>query len=280
VDRPAPVRDRSQRGDTPLRAVPDLKESSPGDDSWAHAREDLAHFDPARAGLPDVPRREAERYIEANRGDRPWLGSAQGAPEDVQRVFTALDLGGGHAHIRHEGWLSMEKSQLRVLGLQDPAQLDPAKRAAGKDGLLPGDKQHYCAAMSTAIRDRAAFAVAFARGTEHPDIRAVLDAIPKKGQPSPEQVALPIDRLLGPDGHQACEGYRLAGDDERLGRQNRRTWLREDRAGSPFSVAAPTVTPVDFRGGNIEFRFKINDAGTAYEISTMYPAPPDQAPDQ
>lgn len=226
-----------------MRAVPDHKDPFSGDDPWAHALEDLARFDPERAGLPEVRKGEAERYIEANRGDRPWLDSARGAPGDVQRVFATLDQGGGHAHIRHEGWLSMEKSQLRVLGLQDPAQLDPAKRAAGKDGLLPGDEPHYCAAASTAIRDRTAFAVAFAPGTEHPSIRAVLDATPKKDQPSPEQVALPIDLLLGPDGHQACEGYKLTGDDERAGRQNRRTWPREDRAGVPFSVPAVPAPP-------------------------------------
>jgi hypothetical protein len=231
-----------------------------------------------RAGLPEVREGEAERYIEANRGDRPWLNSAQEAPEDVQRVFAALDQGGGHAHIRHEGWLSMEKSQLRVLGLQDPAQLDPTKRAEGKDGLLPG-KSHFCGAISTAIRDRTAFAVAFTRGIEHPDIRAVLNTAPRKDQRSPRQVALPIDLLLGPNGFQACEGYRLTEGDDKAARQHRSTWLREDRAGGPFSVGVPTVVPVDFRGGNIEFRFKANSAGTAYEIITMYPVPRDRTPD-
>jgi hypothetical protein len=37
--------------------------------------------------------------------------------------------------------------------------------------------------------------------------------------------------------------------------------------------------PVDFRGGTIEFRFKVNAARTAYEIATMFPDPPRRGPD-
>jgi hypothetical protein len=238
----------------------------------------LERFEPGRAGLPEVSPDEAARYIEGRRGDRPWLNSAQHAPADVQRLFAALDQGGGHAHIRHEGWLSMEKSQLRVQFLEDPAQLDSLKKAAGIDGLLAGDKKHYCGAVSTGIRDQTAFAVAFAGGIEHPDVRRALESPPGAGR-KPSPVAVPIADLLGPDGHYHCEGYQLAGDDSVTARRNRQTWLRETRAGEPPSVLPPLVVPVDFRGGTIQFRFQINAARTRYEVATMFPDPPKRLPD-
>jgi hypothetical protein len=161
----------------------------------------LAHFEPRRAGLPDVPAGDAARYVEARHGDRPWLNAARSAPEDVQHVFAALDQGGGHAHIRHEGWVSPEKSQLRVQRLEDPAQLDPAKKANGIDGLLPGNKKHYCAAMSTAIRNPTAFAEAFAKGTEHPDVRRVLvqmDTDTARATDWPARMTMLLGKIAGP----------------------------------------------------------------------------------
>jgi hypothetical protein len=227
-----------------------------------------------------VSHQDATRYIEANRSDRPWLNSAQHAPADVQRVFAALDQADGHAHIRHEGWTSTEKSQLRVQYLQDPAQLDPAKKAQGIDGLLPGDKKHYCAEISAAIRDPTAFAEAFARGTNHPDVRRALEAPLGKGHKPPQPVGVPITDLLGPDGHRYCEGYRLAGDDDSVARQDRQTWLEETREGERPSVSPPLTAPVDFRDGTIQFRFRPNAAKTSYEVNTMFPDPPRQKPER
>ena len=235
----------------------------------------LARFDTRRAGLPDVPKGDAPRYIEANRGDRPWLNTARHAPEEVQRVFAAVDQGRGHSHIRHEGWLTAEKSQLRVLYLEDPAQLDPQKRAESKDGLLPGNKSHYCAAESSAIRDSTAFAIAFARSVEHPEVRAALETKHEPGKPAPLDVSVPLADLLGADGHRHCAGYRLVGDDPKRAVQDRHTWLQETRAGDLPSVPPPLITPVNFEGGTIQFRFKVNAGKTGYEIATMFPASPD-----
>jgi hypothetical protein len=243
------------------------------------AADALARFDPGRAGLPDVPKDDAPRYIETHRADRPWLNAARHSPDEVQRVFAAVDQGSGHAHIRHEGWLTPEKSELRVLYLEDPAQLDPEKRAQGKDGLLPGNKSHYCAAESCAIRDPALFATVFARAVEHPDIRAALDTKHEQGKPAPLDVSVPIADLLGPDGHRYCEGYRLVGDDPKQAVQDRGTWLRETRAGDALSVPPPLIKPMDFEGGTIQFRFKVNAAKSGYEIGSMFPASPDLAPD-
>jgi len=269
----AATRARAAATDAPGPSSSRAQDSAPGlsdriDDA-------LVRFDPSRAGLPEVQKGDASRYVEARRGDRPWLNAARHAPEEVQRVFAAVDQGGGHAHIRHEGWLSAEKSQLRVLYMEDPAQLDPAKRAAGKDGLLPGDKPHYCAAESTAIRDPIAFATALARGVEHPDVRTVLDTPRPWEEPRPSIVSVPITDLLGPDGYRYCEGYQLAGDDPREAVRDRGTWLRETRAGDTTSVPPPLIVPVDFRDGNIQYAFKMN-AANEYEIVSMYPAPPDR----
>jgi hypothetical protein len=252
--------------------------STPGKPEGAD--ETLARFETRRAGLPEVSRDEAARYVETNRGDRPWLDSARHAPHDVQRVFAAADQGGGHAHIRHEGWLSAEKSQMRVQYLEDPAQLDPVKRAEGKDGLLPGSKPHYCAEMSTCIRDPTAFAVAYTRGTEHPEVRTALETPLSTDHRSPQRVLIPISNLLGPDGHRYCEGYRLAGNDMDSARSQRQTWLRETRAGGQPSVPPPLIVPVDFRGGAIEFRFKVNMARSGYEVATMFPQPPNRKSDR
>jgi hypothetical protein len=259
----------------PRAATPhEARERASGDSrKQDRASDTVARFDPDRARLPRVTPGDAVRYVETRRADRPWLNAAQHTPPEVQQVFAALDQGGGHAHIRHEGWVSTEKSQLRVQYLQDPAQLDPLKRADGEDGLLPGGKKHYCAAMSTAIRDPTAFAEAFARGTEHPDVRQALDTPLKKDYEPPEQVGVPITDLLGPNGHEYCEGYRLAGNELKQAASDRKTWLRETQAGDRPSVPPPLLVPIDFRGGTIEFRFKVNTAKSGYEVLTMFPEP-------
>jgi hypothetical protein len=63
-----------------------------------------------------------------------------------------------------------------VAYLEDPAQLDPAKRAAAIDGLKSPEASHHCREASSRITDPDAFAGAFARGIEHPTVRAALDA--------------------------------------------------------------------------------------------------------
>lgn len=82
----------------------------------------LRRFQPGRAGLPETGGGEPAAYLEAHRAERPRLGAAAGCPAEVQRVFAALDRGGGHAHIRHEGWVAEEMNRRRVAYLEDPAQ--------------------------------------------------------------------------------------------------------------------------------------------------------------
>ena len=136
----------------------------------------LERFEPRRAGLPDISRADAVAYIEEHQSDRPWLAKARDCSPEVQRVFAALDQGRGHAHIRHEGWVTEEMNERRVRNLEDPAQLDPDKREARVDAFKAGDQPHWCGSIATRITDPETFATAFARGVEHPDVRAALDS--------------------------------------------------------------------------------------------------------
>jgi hypothetical protein len=252
----APVRERS--------------ESRSRDEYAAEVRlgvslEVVGRFEPRRAGLPEVSAEDAAAYLDARRAERPWLAAAQDRSPEVQRLFAALDQGGGHAHIRHEGWVTEEMSRRRVAYLEDPAQLDPAKRAAGTDGLLPGGQQHRCGSIATRIADPDAFAVAITRGAEHPDVRAALDAeFRERRMPGP--VVLPIADLLGPSGHLYCTGWQLEAVEGSV------KTARERRDAAADAKARPVET---FDGGTVTFAFGPNRERSGYEIVTMYVNPPD-----
>jgi hypothetical protein len=229
----------------------------------------LERFDPRRAGLPEVSHAEAAAYIEEHQAERPWLATARDCSPDAQRVFVALDQGQGHAQIRHDGWVTEEMNQRRVRDLEDPAQLDPAKREAGIDGLATGDLPHRCGEIVSRVTDPEIFAAAFARGVKHPDVRAALDST----GPRPDLVTLPISSVLGDDGHKFCAGWRLepvngSMDDARA---NRRAWAAGDHTGPE-----PQVRPVEtFEGGTVTFAFRRSTIG-GYEVSTMYVNPSDE----
>ena len=229
----------------------------------------LERFEPRRAGLPDISRADAVAYIEEHQSDRPWLAKARDCPPEVQRVFAALDQGRGHAHIRHEGWVTEEMNERRVRNLEDPAQLDPDKR--GIDGLTAGDLPHRCGDTASRITDPEIFAMAFVRGVEHPDVRAALDS----NGPHPEAVILPISNVMGDDGHKFCSGWRLEPVNGSMdeARANRRAWVMGNQSGPE-----PRAQPVDtFEGGTVTFAFRRSTIG-GYEISTMYVSPPDEQP--
>src|ERR1700733_14994445 len=100
-------------------------------------RTELGKFDLRRAGLPDMSIESADKYIEEHRSSRPWLAMTDRACPEARRIIAALDAVGGHAHIRHEGWVTEEANRRRVSHREDPAQLDPEKRALNIDGLRP-----------------------------------------------------------------------------------------------------------------------------------------------
>jgi hypothetical protein len=253
--------------------------SSAGDhrsESSAEPLEPVRWFEPVRAHLPDPG--DAVAYLDGRRGERPWLAATRDCRTEVQRLFAALDQGGGHAHIRHEGWVTEEMNRRRVAYLEDPAQLDPAKRAAGIDGLKQGEYLHRCRQTATRIVDPDAFATAFATGVEHPKVRAALEAtFDPDYKPSPVQ--LPIGELLGPDGHRYCTGWRLEPVDGSMAaaRKSREAWMATPPEKRASNVSEPMARPVEtFEGGVAVFVFGHNSRGDGYEVVTMYPRPPTQ----
>lgn len=243
------------------------------------AREVLARFAPERAGLPAVGSDVAVGDVAERSADRPWLAVVREAPREVAAVFAALDGGGGHGHIRHEGWVSEEGNYLRVCHLADPAQRDVAKRDRGIDGLKPGDVPHVCRSTATRITDPTAFAVAFARGVEHPKVRAALEAEFKEKQLPPiPRVTVPIAELLGSEGHRYCTGWKLEpiNGSMKAARQNRDAWVAAVSDSVAPNVPEPNARPVrTFDGGNIVFAFGPNRERNGYEVVTMYPQPAD-----
>lgn len=239
-------------------------------------RSELGRFNPERAGLPPISLDAADEYIAQHRTTRPWLAAAETASPEARRILVALDAGGGHGHIRHEGGVTEEASMRRAAYREDPAQLDSEKRTRGIDGLKPDDRPHRCGDIATRVTDSEAFATAFARGVEHPKVRALLD-LPFDPDVRPGEVTVPITELLDADGHQFCTGWQLelGGETPDAARQNRADWLQARAGGRDFDGPEPKVRPVStFEGGEMLFVVGRNRTGDGYEIVTMYPRPP------
>jgi hypothetical protein len=229
----------------------------------------LERFEPSRAGLPEVSYEGAAAYIETHLADRPWLAAIRTCSRDVQRVFVALDQGHGHAHIRHDSWVTEEMNERRVRNLEDPAQLNQSKREARIDAFKAGDQPHRCGDIATRITNPEAFATAFARGVEHPEVRAALDS----PVPVPRPVTLPISEVLGEDGHKVCSGWQLEPVNGSMleAVANREAWIAGDR-----DVPEPRTHPVGtFEGGTVTYVFRPGAAG-GHEVITMYVNPPDE----
>jgi len=238
-------------------------------------RAELGRFQPERAALPPTSLDAAANYLEQNRTARPWLTAADAASPEARRIHAAADAGGGHAHIRHEGWVTEEASMRRAAYVEDPAQLDLRKRYLGIDGLRQTDQPHRCRSTATRITDPDAFATAFARGVEHPKVREALD-MPFNPVRKPREVTVPIADLLGPDGHRYCTGWRLEPADGSMNtaRTNRDAWLAARAEGRNPDCPEPQARPVPtFEGGVITFLFEHHHTEKGYEIATMFPRP-------
>jgi hypothetical protein len=240
-------------------------------------RAELARFDLKRAWLPDISIESAAKYIDQHRASRPWLAMTDRACPEARRIIAAMDLAGVHPHIRHEGWVSEEANRRRVTHREDPAQLDPEKRALSVDGLRPNDKRHRCAGIATRITDPDAFATAFTRGVEHPDVRKALDMVFNQGA-MPKAVWIPIADLLGPDGHDHCTGWRLKPVEGSMeaAYKKRNAWVVDRAEGRKPDAHEPEAVGVStFQGGVITFMFVANETERRYEIMTMCPDPPE-----
>jgi hypothetical protein len=216
---------------------------------------------------------EAMDYVTSMKSERPWLEPVADCDPRIQRIHTAIDLGPGHAHIRHGAMGDDELYRRRIAYLEDPAQLDEANRMAGIDGLKP-DKVHFCADTATRINDATAFAVAYAGVVEHPEVRRVLDA--GADQPHhPHAVEIPLADLLGTDGHRFCSGYRLTGD---WAESNaiRKEWVIARAEGQDLSgLQEPQTERISsFVNGTMMVRFARNPTDQKFYIATMFVQPP------
>jgi hypothetical protein len=240
-------------------------------------RAELARFRTERAGLPETSPEAAARYIEQHRAGRPWLQVAERASPESRRIMAAIDRGAGHGHIRHEGWVTEESNMRRAAYLEDPAQLDAGKRLRGIDGLTPNGKRHKCGPLATRITDPDAFTTAFARGAEHPVVRAALST-PHDQKRRPDAVEVLIVDLLGKDGHKLCSGWQLepVAGSMYAAINNRHAWRTAPAQERQPDVQKPFARPVPtFEGGTIIFVIGHNEARDGYEIVTLYPQPRD-----
>jgi hypothetical protein len=247
-------------------------------------RAELGSFDLKRAGLPDMSIESAAKYIDQHRASRPWLAMTDRASPEATRIIAAMDAAGGHAHIRHEGWVTEEANRRRVAYREDPAQLDREKRSMSVDGLRPDGPLHWCRTTATRIADPDAFATAFARGVEHPKVREAL-SMPFDAADNPKRVTIPIAELLGVDGSDPCTGWRLepAGGSMKAALDNRDKWIAARSEGRTPDVPEPRAAPVrSFQDGDMVFAFMRNNDEQRYEVVTMFarPAQPKSADNQ
>jgi hypothetical protein len=119
--------------------------------------------------------------------------------------------------------------------------------------------------------------LAFANGIEHPRVRAALE-MPFDPDDKPPPVQLPIEELLGPDGHRYCTGWRLEPIDGSMNaaRRSREAWITATDEERASSLIEPTARPVEtFEGGTVVFVFGHHGGSERYEVLTMYPRPPE-----
>jgi hypothetical protein len=236
-------------------------------------REELGRFDLKRAGLPDMSIDSAAKYVEQHRASRPWLAMTDRASPEAARIIAAMDAAGGHAHIRHEGWVTEEANRCRVAYREDPAQLDRQQRHRSIDGLHAGDQRHRTGEVASRIADPDACATAFARGIQDPRVREALERPTNSGR-RPSEVAISISDLLGPDGYRHCTGWRLepVGENMDDALRDRGSWVGVRTGGRVATVSEPQASPVPtFQGGEIVFAFTRNNSEQRYEVVTMFP---------
>ena len=217
-----------------------------------------------------VDERNGVAYVAAHQDTRPWLAPAAACEPVVQSIYASIDQGIGHAHIRHGAMGSDEMQARRLAFNEDPAQTDPVKKAMGIDGLIPG-KPHFGGKEATRIHDATAFAAAYLGALEHPLVRAALERDWDEDV-KPHDVAIPIEELLGPSGHELCSGFAVKGEWSEF-KARRKQWVQARMAGEDVSgLPRPEVERIrTFEGGSIVAVIGANPSTESYEIYTMYP---------
>jgi hypothetical protein len=129
--------------------------------------------------------------------------------------------------------------------------------------------------MASRITDPDAFATAFARGVDHPQVREALN-MPLDPDRKPDEVIIPIAELLGPKGHQHCTGWQLEPVDGsvKTARKQRNEWPVDRTKGNEPNVPEPRAAPVPtFEGGEIILAITRIEGEKRYGVVTMYARP-------
>ncbi len=251
--------------------------------------------------LSEADAKELADYIRDNRVENPILRVVADQDPKVQRIYVDQLAAGGHHTERHDGWnddLSQaERARLRL----DPASpTEDLRYWRGSDALEGEDRFHFCGNDATRIHDPIAFAVATARVLEHPMVKAAL-ADPFDPRARPDRIEdITIAEILGPDGHLACSGFRLAGDDADRARRDRGAFMQavreemkkpgedcpdpaadHERAAEKVQreqgMPVPEVEAIpSFEGGTMSVAFQPKADSSGYEVRTFYPLPPEQ----
>lgn len=123
-------------------------------------------------------------------------------------------------------------------------------------------------------------------------MQAALSSQFNRDRPPSAVKAIPIDDILGPEGHAAVNGYELVGDSMKDAADQRRNWMRAVRTemdgGSSFeeafetvrSTAAdndltePAIQPIEsFVGGTFSVQFIVNRTGDGYDVMSFHVSP-------
>lgn len=249
--------------------------------------------------LSEADTRALADYIKDNRATKPMVSVVENEDPLVQKVYVDQLAAGGHHTERHDGWRDdLAQAERARLRLDSASPTEDLKYWRGSDALEGVDRFHFCAAHATRIQDPVAFAVAAARLHEHPEVKA---ALAKPFQPGfqPQRITdITIDEILGGDGHLACSGFRLSGDDTTKAMDDRRDFMQAVRAemkkldedcpdpAADHERAAEKVhrelgKPVpeieatsSFESGTITVSFQPKADRSGYEMRTFYPLPP------
>lgn len=238
-------------------------------------------------------------YIKDNRATKPMVSVVDNADPLVQKVYIDQLRAGGHQAERHDSWnddlAQAERARLR---LDTASPTEDLKYWRGSDALEGQDRFHFCAAHATRIHDPVAFTVATARLLEHPKVKAALERPYQPGF-QPQRISdVTIEEILDSDGHLACSGFQLSGDDTRKAMDDRRDFMQAVRAemkkpGEDCSDpaadheraaekvhretgrAAPEIEAISsFENGTITVSFQARADMSGYEVHTFYPLPP------
>ncbi|MBM7786787.1 hypothetical protein [Tenggerimyces flavus] len=277
-DRPAETERKPWTLDTPVG-----KNETAGDVLRRHHGDELP---------PETVRKNADYIAEKGNDKSPWLKEAADADPLVQSVYVERDQSVGHDLQRHEGWRGDQGQHDRALYQRDPHHPENSPEYLRSNDFFGQGRLHDCWGYATHIPDPVAYATTYARIAEHPRVKDALSG-PFVRDNEPLAIRdIPIDEILGPDGHAAISGYELAGDNMKEATADRRDWIRAVRAeidkgltsdeaeekvrssAADMNLPEPAVRPIEsFAGGMFSVQFGLNRDKSGFEIVSFHASP-------